>query len=74
MSLNFIKEYLIYINKFKKIPFFIIIGICLFISLNLFNNTTIGYDFVKKYYIYIYSIPLFILLILSNIIIKIKKI
>ena len=73
MSLNFIKEYLKYINKYKKIPFFIIVGICLIISLNLFNNTTIGYNFVKKYYVYIYSIPIFILIIISNIIIKCKK-
>ena len=73
MSLNFIKEYLKYINKYKKIPFFIIVGICLIISLNLFNNTTIGYNFVKKYYVYIYSITIFILIIISNIIIKCKK-
>lgn len=73
MCLNFIKEYLKYINRYKKIPFLIIIGICLFISLNLFNNTTISYNFVKNYYIYIYSIPLFILIIISNILIKIKK-
>ena len=73
MSLNFIKEYLKHINKFKKIPFFIIIGICLFLSLNLFNNTTIGYNFVKNYYIYIYFIPLFVLIMLSNILIKTKK-
>ena len=73
MSLNFIKEYLKYINRYKKIPFFIIIGICLILALNLFNNTTIGYNFVKNYYIYIYSIPLFIIIMFSNIIIKLKK-
>ena len=73
MSLNFIKEYLNYINKFKKIPFFIIIGICLFFSLNLFKNTTMGYNIVKNYYFYIYFIPILILIIMSNIIIKRKK-
>ena len=73
MSLNFIKEYLKYINKYRKTLFFIIIGICLFLSLNLFNNTTIGYNFVKNYYIYIYSIPLLILIMISNTLIKIKK-
>ena len=73
MCLKFIKEYLRHIKCNKKIPFFIIIGICLFISLNLFNNTTIGYNFIKKYYIYIYFIPLLILIFISNLIIKIKK-
>lgn len=73
MSLNFIKSYLNHTNKYKKHIYFIIIGICLISSLMLFKNTTIGYDFIKKYYIYIYSIPLLILIILSDIIIKIKK-
>ena len=73
MSLNFIKSYLIHIKKYKKIPYFIIIGICLFLSLILFNNTTIGYNFIKKYYIYIYSIPLLLIVIISDLLIKIKK-
>ena len=73
MSLNFIKSYLIHIKKYKKTPYFIIIGICLLLSLILFKNTTIGYNFIKKYYIFIYSIPILILIILSNIIIKINK-
>lgn len=73
MSLNFMKTYLNHIKKFKKISYSIIIGICLILSLMLFKNTTIGYNIVKKYYIFIYSIPIFTLLIISNIIIKIKK-
>ena len=73
MSLNFIKEYLKYINKFKIIPFFIITGICLIISLNIFKNTTISYNIVKNYYIFIYSIPLLILLVISLLLIKIKR-
>ena len=73
MSLNFIKEYLSYINKYKKIPFFIFIGISLIVSLNLFDSTTISYNFVKNSFIYIYSIPILILIIISNIIVKIKK-
>ena len=73
MSLNFLKEYLKYINMFKKIPFFIIIGICLIISLNLFKSTTIGYNFIVNYYTYIFFIPIFILVILSNILIKYKN-
>ena len=73
MCLFFIKEYLKYINKFNNIIFFIIISMCLLISLSLFKNTTIGYNFVSKYYIFIYSIPLLFLLIISNILIKIKN-
>lgn len=70
MSLVFIKEYLKYKKIYKKQIFFVIIGISFIMSLNLFNNTTIGYNFIKKYYIYIYSIPLLILVISSYILIK----
>ena len=73
MSIVFIKEYLKYKKIYKNSLFFIISFICLFISLNLFDNTTIGYNFIKKYYIFIYSIPLLVIVILSCIVIKIKK-
>ena len=73
MSLNFLKEYLKYINKDKKILYFIIIFISLVLSLFIFKNTQLAYNLVKKYYIYIYSIPLLIIIIISNIIIKFKK-
>ena len=73
MSLNFIKEYLNYKNQNKKILFYMIIGISLYTSLVLFKNTTIAYNFIKKYYIYIYSIPLLIILLSSCFFIKIKK-
>ena len=73
MSLNFIKEYLKYKKIYKKSLFYTIIFICFIFSLYLFKNTTIGYNFIKKYYIYIYSIPLLILLTTSCMLIKLKK-
>ena len=73
MTLNFIKSYLNHINKDKKIIFFAIIFICLLTSLVIFKNTTLAYNIVKKYYISIYSIPIFIIIIISNILIKKKN-
>ncbi len=71
MSLNFIKEYLKHINKYNKTIYSIIIGICFVISLICFKNTTISFNIVKNYYVYIFFIPILIILIVSNI--KIKR-
>lgn len=77
MCLFFIKNYLKNINSKKdsinKIIFFIIIIFSLLVSPKLFSNTTIGYEIVKKYYILIYTAFLFIILIISLIISKLKK-
>lgn len=77
MNLYFIKSYLSQINikkeKWKKIIYYIIIFISLFVSPKLFSNTTIEYHFVKDYFIYIYTIPVLILLILATFIIRNKK-
>ena len=73
MSLNFIKEYLKYIKKDKTLPFSIIIIFSLFASLMLFKNTTFSYEFVKKYFINVYTIPLIILGITSITLISKKE-
>ena len=61
MSLNFIIEYLKYINK-EKLKY-IIIPICFLLSLVLFSNTTIASSIIKEYYIFIYYIPILIIVI-----------
>lgn len=77
MNLYFIKSYLSNIKlrkeNNKKIIYYTIIFVALFISPKLFSNTTLEYNIVKNYFIYIYTIPVLILFILSFIIIKIKK-
>lgn len=73
LSLNFIKEYLIHINKYNKILYFLIIFICFISSLICFKNTTISFNIVKNYYMYIFFIPILFLLIISNIKIKRNK-
>ena len=50
-----------------------IIFVSLFISPRLFMNTTIEYHVVKEYFIYLYSIPIFVLLIIAIILIKKEK-
>lgn len=74
INLYFIKNYLKYLNikklKTKKIIYYIIIFVSLFISPRLFMNTTIEYHVVKEYFIYLYSIPIFVLLIIAIILIK----
>lgn len=74
MSLNFINEYLKHIKQNKKIVVNCIIIISLLLSLILFKNTTFGYEFIKKYFIIIYTIPLIILGIISIILIHKKSI
>ncbi|MBO6145929.1 MAG: GerAB/ArcD/ProY family transporter [Bacilli bacterium] len=72
ICLKFIKEYLIH-TGLKNIIHFIII-ICFIASLFIFKNTTMGYEIVKHYFIYIYFIPIFILILISNIKIKRNKV
>ena len=50
-----------------------VIFVSLFISPRLFMNTTIEYHVVKEYFIYLYSIPIFVLLIIAIILIKKEK-
>lgn len=64
LSLYFIKTYFEYKN-INKIIFYLIIIILSFISINLFSNSTVGYNFVKDYFILIYTIPIFIIILLS---------
>ena len=77
INLYFIKNYLKYLNikklKTKKIIYYIIIFVSLFISPRLFMNTTIEYHVVKEYFIYLYSIPIFVLLIIAIILIRKEK-
>lgn len=77
MNLYFIKKYISHLNlkkkNNKKIMYYIIIFISLFISPNLFANTTIEYHIVKEYFIYLYSIPVLILVTISCLIIKFRK-
>lgn len=73
MSLLFSKEYLVQKKIYKKSIYYILIAVALVFSTMLFKNTTIGYDLVKKYFSIIYSIPIFILVIVSVILILFKK-
>lgn len=66
LSLYFIKTYFEYKN-INKIIFYILIIILTIISINLFNNSTIGYNFIKNNYIFIYTIPILFIMIISNI-------
>ena len=50
-----------------------VIFVSLFISPRLFMNTTIEYHVVKEYFIYLYSIPIFVLLIIAIILIRKEK-
>ena len=58
-------------KKISNIFLYLIILISSFFSLKLFNNTTIGYNFIKSYY-HVISLLILLFLIISNIIIKIK--
>ena len=71
LSLFFIKTYFEYKN-YNKIIFYIMIIISVLLSVNLFSNSTIGYNYIKDYYIFIYTIPILLLIIISNIKTKIK--
>ncbi|MBR2997525.1 MAG: GerAB/ArcD/ProY family transporter [Bacilli bacterium] len=71
LSLFFIKTYFEYKN-YNKIIFYIMIIISVLLSFNLFSNSTIGYNFIKDYYVFIYTIPILLLIIISNIKTKIK--
>lgn len=73
MGLLFVKKYLNHKKIDKKIIYYGFIIISLFLSTMLFKNTTIGYTLIKKYFSILYSIPLLILIIISLIIIKLKK-
>jgi spore germination protein KB len=64
LSLFFIKTYFEYKN-YNKIIFYIMIIISVLLSINLFSNSTIGYNFIKDYFIFIYTIPILIIIILS---------
>ena len=73
LSLYYVKEFFNHINL--KIKYYNLIIVILSIVLvdKLFSNTTISYNFVSKYYHLIYSIPLFLILLISNIKIKISN-
>ena len=64
LSLFFIKTYFEYKN-YNKIIIYIMIIISVLLSINLFSNSTIGYNFIKDYFIFIYTIPILIIIILS---------
>ena len=66
LSLFFIKTYFEYKN-YNKIIFYIMIIISVLLSINLFSNSTIGYNFIKDYFIFIYTIPILLIIIISNI-------
>ena len=71
LSLFFIKKYFEY-KKINKMIFYIITVLLVLLSINIFSNSTVGYNFVKDYYIFIYSMPIFIIIILSLIKTRIK--
>ena len=65
LSLFFIKEYLKHINKYSIKKFLIITLICFISSLCLFKNTTIGYNVVKNYYLFIVTLPILLISLCS---------
>lgn len=65
MSLNFIIEYLKHINK-ERLKY-IVIPINFILSLVLFSNTTIASNIIKKYYLFIYYIPILLVIFSFNI-------
>ena len=71
VSLNFIKEFINYFNL-KKYIYYLLIIICFITSILVFKNTVTSYNIISKYFHFIFFIPLLILLLLSNIIIKKK--
>lgn len=77
INLYFIKNYLNYLNikklKLKNIIYYFIIFVSLFISPKLFKNTTIEYHAVKEYFIYLYSVPVLVLLLTAIVLIKKKN-
>lgn len=73
MSLLFMNKYLEHNKINKKIIYYGFIILSLFISTILFKNTTIGYSLVKRYFSILYTIPIFLLLLISFIISRFKK-
>ena len=73
ISLDYVKEFLNHKNMNKKILYYLIIVSALFLSTMLFKNTTVGYNVIKNYFAPVYSIPIFILVIVSLIISTLKK-
>ncbi|MBP3635061.1 MAG: endospore germination permease [Bacilli bacterium] len=73
MSLFFVKSYLNHKNIDRKKIYYPFIIISLILSTMLFKNTTIAYNVVKDYYIFVYTIPIFSLIIISIIIARFKK-
>ena len=73
IGLHFIKDYLKYLKMDKKYILLVISLISLITSIFIFKNSTVGYNFVKKYFIIILTIPIFALCVISDIIIIIKK-
>ncbi len=73
VSLYYIKRFLNHKKMDKKILYYTIVIASLFLSTMLFKNTTIGYDFIKKYFVLIYTIPIFILVLVSVILSHIKS-
>lgn len=73
ISLLFTNKYLEYKKIKKNIIYYLFIIIALIFSTMLFKNTTIGYALVKKYFSILYTIPIYILIIISVILIVFKK-
>ena len=73
MCLLFIKKYLTSKRIDKNIVYYPLIIISLILATMLFKDTTIGFQVAKNYYIFIYTIPIILLIITSLITIKIKK-
>lgn len=73
MNLLFVKEYMNYKKSNKKFIYYIFIILCLIGATIIFENTTIGYNIAKKYFNVIYSLPILLLLIISLIVITLKR-
>lgn len=73
MSLYYVNEYTHHKNINNKVVYYLFILISLILSTMLFKNTTLGYNFVKSNFVKFYSIPIFILVIISVFVLKLKK-
>lgn len=73
LNLYYIKEFCNHKNIKSNKLYYIFIIVCAYIGSKLFENTTIGYLMAKRYFSLTFAVPIFILIIISVIIIKIKK-
>lgn len=66
LSLYFVKKYFEH-KKINNTLFYLLVIILVIISINFFKNSTVGYNFIKNNLLYLFTIPVFSIIIISNI-------